>query len=64
MLRMRRIRQRLAEQACGRRGIAWDREHEIDRRVGGIDGSVEAAPTPLTRTSVSSIRQDLWVGLR
>ena len=64
MLRMRRIRQRLAEQACDRRGIAWAREHEIDRRAGGIDGSVEVAPTPLTRTSVSSIRQDLWVGLR
>ncbi len=46
-LRMRRIRLRLAEQAFGRRGIAEPREHEVDRSSGGIDGSVEVAPTPL-----------------
>ena len=44
---MRRIRQRLAEQAFGRSGIAQPREHEVDRGSGGIDGSVEVAPTPL-----------------
>ena len=37
-LRMRRIRQRLAEQTFGRRGIAEPREHEVDRGSGGIDG--------------------------
>ena len=46
-LRMRRIRQRLAEQAFGRRGIAQAREHEVDRGTAGIDGSVEVAPTTL-----------------
>ena len=44
---MRRIRQRLAEQAFGRSGTAQPREHEVDRGAGGIDGSVEVAPTPL-----------------
>ena len=44
-LRMRRISQRLAEQACGRSGIAPPREHEVDRGAAGIDGSVEVAPT-------------------
>ena len=44
---MRRIRQRLAEQAFGRSGIAQPREHEVDRGAGGIDGSVEVAPTAL-----------------
>ena len=43
--RMRRISQCLAEQACGRRGIAPPREHEVDRSASGIDGSVEVAPT-------------------
>ena len=46
-LSMRRIRQRLAEQAFGRSGIAQAREHEVDRGAGGIDGSVEVAPTTL-----------------
>ena len=46
-LRMRRISQRLAEQACGRSGIAPPREHEVNRGAAGIDGSVEVAPTAL-----------------
>ena len=46
-LPMRRIRQRLAEQAFGRSGIAQPREHEVDRGAGGIDGAVEVAPTAL-----------------
>ena len=46
-LRMRRNSQRLTEQAFGRRGIAQAREHEVDRGAGGIDGSVEVAPTAL-----------------
>ena len=46
-LRMRRISPRLAEQACGRSGIAPPREHEVDRGAAGIDGSVEGAPTAL-----------------
>ena len=44
---MRRISERLAEQAFGRRGIAQPREHEVDRSAGGIDGSVEVAPATL-----------------
>ena len=44
---MRRIRQRLTEQVFGRSGIAQPREHEVDRGAGGIDGSVELAPTAL-----------------
>ena len=44
---MRRISERLAEQALGRSGIAQAREHEVDRGTGGIDGSVEVAPTAL-----------------
>ena len=40
-LRMRRISERLAEQAFGRSGIAQAREHDVDRGAGGIDGSVE-----------------------
>ena len=44
---MRRIRQRLAEQAFSRSGIAQPREHELDRGTGGIDGSVKVARTPL-----------------
>ena len=44
---MQRIRQRLAEQAFSRSGIAQAREHEVDRGAGGIDGSVEVAPTAL-----------------
>ena len=43
-LRMRRIRQRLAKQAFGRRGIAHPREHEVDHGAAGIDGSVEGTP--------------------
>ena len=46
-LSMRRIRQRLEEQAFSRRGIAQAREHEIDRGAGRIDGLVEVAPTAL-----------------
>ena len=42
---MRRIRQRFAKQAFGRSGIAQPREHEVDRGAGGIDDSVEVAPT-------------------
>ena len=34
---MRRISQRLAEQACG---VAQPREHEVNRSAGGIEGSV------------------------
>ena len=44
---MRRISQRLAEQAFGRRGIAPPREHKVDRGAGGIEGSVELAPATL-----------------
>ena len=44
---MRRLRQRLAEQAFGRSGITQARQHEVDRGAGGIDGSVEVAPTAL-----------------
>ena len=62
--RMRRISQRLAEQAYGRPGIAPPREHEVDRGAGGIEGSVEVAPAPLDTNEVSSTRQDVWVGLR
>ena len=46
-LSMGRIRQRIAQQAFGRSGIAQPREHEVDRGAGGIDGSVEVAPTAL-----------------
>ena len=44
---MCRISQRLAEQACGRCGIASPREREVDRGAGGIEGAVEVAPAPL-----------------
>ena len=44
---MGRIRQRLAQQALGRSGIAQPREREVDCGAGGIDGSVEVAPTAL-----------------
>ena len=44
---MRRISQRLAEQAFGRCGSAPPREHEVDLGGAGIDGSVEVAPTTL-----------------
>ena len=43
--RMRRIRQRLAEQAVGHRGSAPPRAHEVDRRASGIEGAGEGAPT-------------------
>ena len=46
-LRMRRISQRLAEQACGRPGIAPPRTHEVDRGAGGIEGSADIAPATL-----------------
>ena len=46
-LRMRRISQRLAEQACSRPGIAPPRAHEVDRGAGGIEGSAEVAPATL-----------------
>ena len=58
---MRRIRQRLAEQAFGRRGIAQPREHEVDRGAGGIDGSVEVAPTTLD-TNVGLIDAPGFIG--
>ena len=45
--RMRRIRQRRAEQACGRRGIAHLREHEVDRGAGGVEGAGEVPPPAL-----------------
>ena len=52
--RMRRIRQRLAEQAVGRRGIAPPRAHEIDRSASGIEGAREGAPTaPDTNVGLS-----------
>ena len=44
---MRRNSQRLTEQAFGRCGIAQAREHEVDRGIGGIDGSVEVGPPAL-----------------
>ena len=62
--RMRRIRQRLADQAVGRRGRAPPRAHDVDRRASGIEGAGAGAPTALTQTSASATRQDLWVGLR
>ena len=43
--RMRRIRQRLAEQAVGHRGSAPPRAHEVDRSASGIEGAGEGAPT-------------------
>ena len=46
-LRMRRNRQRLTEQAWGRRGIAHAREHDVDRGAGGIEGLGEVAPPAL-----------------
>ena len=58
---MRRISQRLGEQAFGRRGIAQAREHEVDRGAGGIDGSVEVAPTALG-TNVGLIDSPGFVG--
>ena len=58
---MRRIRQRLAAQAFSRSGIAQPREHEVDRGSGGIDGSVEVAPTALD-TNVGLINTPGFVG--
>ena len=43
--RMRRIRQRLAEQAVGRRGSAPPRAHAVDRSASGIEGAGKGAPT-------------------
>ena len=63
--RMRRIRQRLAEQAVGRRGIAPPRAHQVDRRASGIEGAGEGAPTaPDTNVGLIDTPQDLLVGLR
>ena len=44
---MRRSRQRLAEQALGRSGIAQPGEHKADGGSSGIDGAVAVAPTAL-----------------
>ena len=43
--RMRRIRQRLAEQVVDRRGSAPPRAHDVDRSASGIEGAGEGAPT-------------------
>ena len=52
--RMRRIRQRLAEQAVGRRGRAPPRAHDVDRRASGIEGAGAGAPTaPDTNVGLS-----------
>ena len=52
--RMRRIRQRLAEQAVGRRGSAPPRAHAVDRSASGIEGAGEGAPTaPDTNVGLS-----------
>ena len=58
---MQRIRQRLAEQAFSRSGIAQPREHEVDRGPGGIDGWVEVAPATLD-TNVGLIDMPRFVG--
>ena len=58
---MQRISQCRREQAFGRSGITQAREHEVDRGPGGIDGSVEAAPTPLD-TNVGLIDTPRLVG--
>ena len=51
---MRRIRQRLADQAVGRRGRAPPRAHAVDRRASGIEGAGEGAPTaPDTNVGLS-----------
>ena len=63
--RMRRIRQRLAEQAVGRRGIAPHPERTKSIVAPAESRAREREPQrPLTQTSVSSTRQDLLVGLR
>ena len=51
---MGRIRQRIAQQVFGCSGITQPREHEVDRGSGGIDSSVEVAPTAFD-TSVGLI---------
>ena len=59
---MRRNSERLAEQAFGRSGIAQAREHEVDRGAGGIDGSVEVAPTALdTNVSLIDTPGPVWL---
>ena len=50
---MRRVSERLAEQAFGRCGIAQSREHEVDRGTGGIDGSIEVARVQLNKGTKS-----------
>src|SRR5579862_1721634 len=44
---MRGTAESLAEQACGRCGIAQRREQEVDGGTGGIDGPIEVTPTAL-----------------
>ena len=61
---MRRISQRLAEQAFCRSGIAQPREHKVDHGAGGVDGSAEKTPTALDTNVGLITRQDLWLGLR
>ena len=46
-LGMRRIAERLAEQAFGRSGITQCRQQEVDGGARRIDGPVEVTPTPL-----------------
>jgi hypothetical protein len=46
-LRMRRIAERLVEQALGRRGMAQRRQQEVDGGASGIDGLLEVTPTAL-----------------
>ena len=44
---MRWIAERLAEQAFGRRGVAQRRQQEVRGGTYGINGPIEATPTPL-----------------
>ena len=60
-LSMRRVRQRLAEQAFGRRGIAQPGEYKIDRGSGGIDSAIEVAPTALA-TNIGLIHTPGLIG--
>ena len=43
--------------------VAFSRQKEVDRRTGGVDSPVQVYPLPLTRTYVSSTRQESLVGL-
>ena len=58
------ITQRFAKQSFGCIGIAQSRKQEINSGTVRIDGPIQVAPRPCTRTYVSSTRQDLLVGLR